>query len=93
MENITHEDDEHPAQEPNRPIGDGERQHGEWSADDESEKDDVEDELTGPARAVRGAAMPEDQSGQQANCQPSSDNQTGGMQVPKTSQTLGARGR
>jgi hypothetical protein len=78
-EEIAQEDDDHPAQEPNGPIGDGERQHGEWSADEESENDDVEEELTGPARAAHGAAMPEDQSGQQAEGQPSADNQTGGM--------------
>lgn len=93
MEQIAQEDDEHPAQESNRPIGDGQCQHREGSAHDESEKDNIEEEVTGPPRAVRGVAMPEDHSGQQPKGEPCSNNETGGMHVPKASETLGARRR
>ena len=79
VEKVAQQDDDHPTQEPNRPIGDGERQHGEGRAHDESEKDGVEEELTGPACPARGAAMPKDQSGQEAKSEPTPDDQAGRM--------------
>ena len=66
MEKIAQQDDEQPTKEPNGPIGEGESQHGERSAHDESDNDNVEEELFGPPCAASGIPMPEDQASHEA---------------------------
>ncbi len=66
MEKVAQQDDEQPTEEPNGPIGEGESEHRERRAHDESDNDNVEEELSGPPRAASGIAMPEDQASHQA---------------------------
>ncbi len=53
MKEIAQPDDEHPTEEPNRPISHGQRQNGERSTHNESDNDNVEEELFGPPRSAR----------------------------------------
>ncbi len=66
VEHVAEEDDEHPTEKSNRPIGQNEGQYGERCAQDQSDKDDIEEERPDPPSSARRVAMPEHQSCQES---------------------------